>query len=53
MLIANPAALRQYNDRCKQINEQERHLKEVRRAWLALLPRSHCPLELAAPLWWA
>ena len=26
MLISNPAALRQYNDRCRQISEQERSL---------------------------
>lgn len=30
MLIANPAALRQYNDRCRQIGEQERQLEQVR-----------------------
>ncbi|KAL4440548.1 hypothetical protein ABPG75_003549 [Micractinium tetrahymenae] len=29
MLIANPAALRQYNDRCRQIADQERQLAQV------------------------
>lgn len=29
MLISNPAALRQYNERCRQISEQERNLAEL------------------------
>ena len=31
MLIANPAALRQYNDRCRRIAEEERQLAQVGR----------------------